>query len=110
MRLLDELDAFDADTYIPSHQRPWTKEEFRQERDKLRMMAKFTDLCGGDKLKITKEYQNYVDRTLKEDEIETIAYFENQMKRHLKERRRNLNACKDNTVNRTRGRRKTESC
>lgn len=77
LRLLDELDAFDADTYIPSHQRPWTKEEFRQETDILRMMAKFTDLCGGDKQKITKEYQHYVNRELKEDELETIAYFVN---------------------------------
>ncbi|WP_224930916.1 MBL fold metallo-hydrolase [Bacillus safensis] len=77
LRLLDELEAFDADTYIPSHQRPWTKEEFRQERDKLRVMAKFTDQCGGDKQKITKEYQHYVNRELKEDELETIDYFVN---------------------------------
>ncbi|MED1458780.1 MBL fold metallo-hydrolase [Bacillus safensis] len=76
-RLLDELEAFDADTYIPSHQRPWTKKEFRQETNKLRMMAKFTDQCGGDKQKITKEYQHYVNRELKEDELETIAYFVN---------------------------------
>ncbi|KIL20313.1 hypothetical protein B4134_3809 [Bacillus safensis] len=77
LRLLDELDAFDAETYIPSHQRPWTKEEFRQETDKLRMIAKFTDQCGGDKQKITNEYQKYVNRELKEDELETIAYFVN---------------------------------
>ncbi|KIL16851.1 hypothetical protein B4107_3772 [Bacillus safensis] len=77
LRLLDELDAFDADTYIPSHQRPWTKEEFRQETDKLRMIAKLTDQCGGDQQKITKEYQNDVNRELNEDELETIAYFVN---------------------------------
>ncbi|MDR7247359.1 hypothetical protein [Bacillus pumilus] len=74
LRLLEELEAFDADTYIPSHQRPWTKEEFRQETDKLR---KFTDRCGGDKQKITKEYQNYVNRELKDVELETIVYFVN---------------------------------
>lgn len=77
LRLLNELDGFDADMYIPSHQRPWTKEEFRQETNKLRMIAKYTDLCGGDKQKITIEYQNYVNRELKEDELETIAYFVN---------------------------------
>ncbi|MFD4418894.1 MBL fold metallo-hydrolase [Bacillus safensis] len=77
LRLLDELEAFDADTYIPSHQRPWTKKEFRQETDKLRMIAKFTDQCGGDKQKIMKEYQHYVNRELKEDELETIDYFVN---------------------------------
>ncbi|WP_144459642.1 MBL fold metallo-hydrolase [Bacillus pumilus] len=77
LRLLDELDAFDAETYIPSHQRPWSKEEFRQETDKLRIMAKYTDLFGGDQQKITNEYQKYVNRELKEDELETIAYFVN---------------------------------
>ncbi|MEK5499369.1 MBL fold metallo-hydrolase [Bacillus sp. FSL M8-0077] len=77
LRLLDELEAFDAETYIPSHQRPWSKEEFRQETDKLRMIAKFTDLCGGDQQKITNEYRKYVNRELKEDELETIAYFVN---------------------------------
>ncbi len=77
LRLLDELDAFDAETYIPSHQRPWTKEEFRQETDKLRMMAKYTDLYGGDQERIKSEYQTHVNRELKEDELETIAYFVN---------------------------------
>jgi len=75
LRLLDELDAFDAETYIPSHQRPWSKEEFRQETDKLGKIAKFTDLFGGDQRKITNEYQKYVNRELKEDELETIEYF-----------------------------------
>ena len=77
LRLLDELEAFDADTYIPSHQRPWTKEEFCQERDKLRMITKFTGLCGGDHQKIVSEYQAHVNRELKEDELETIDYFVN---------------------------------
>ncbi|AVM26007.1 MBL fold metallo-hydrolase [Bacillus pumilus] len=77
LRLLDELDAFEADTYIPSHQRPWSKEEFRQETDKLRMMAKYTDLCGGDQQRITQEYQDYVNRELTEDEVETITDFVN---------------------------------
>ncbi|WP_375566657.1 MBL fold metallo-hydrolase [Bacillus pumilus] len=77
LRLLDELEAFDAETYIPSHQRPWTKKEFRQETDKLRMIAKYTDLYGGDRQRIVSEYQAHVNRELKEDELETIAYFVN---------------------------------
>ncbi|MBR0604382.1 MBL fold metallo-hydrolase, partial [Bacillus safensis] len=52
-------------------------EEFRQETDKLRMIAKFTDLCDGDKQKITKEYQHYVNKELKDVELETIDYFVN---------------------------------
>ncbi|HEY2421039.1 MAG TPA: MBL fold metallo-hydrolase [Neobacillus sp.] len=77
LRLLDELETFDADTYIPSHQQPISKEEFNQEAAKLRTIAKYTDICGGDKQKIIEEYEKYVKRELKEDERETIADFVN---------------------------------
>ncbi|RDU37313.1 MBL fold metallo-hydrolase [Neobacillus piezotolerans] len=77
LRLLDELESFDADTYIPSHQKPISKEEFNQEAAKLRTIAKYTDTCRGDKQKIMKEYKNHVKRELTEDEMETIADFVN---------------------------------
>ena len=77
LRLLDELESFDAETYIPSHQKPISKEEFNQEVDKLRSIAKFTDLCVGDKQKILVEYEKHVKRELTEDERVTIADFVN---------------------------------
>ncbi|OCA82228.1 Zn-dependent hydrolase [Bacillus sp. FJAT-27225] len=77
LRLLDVLESFDADTYIPSHQKPISKEEFNQEADKLRTIAKYTDSCGGDKQKIIEEYEKHVKRELTEDEMETIADFVN---------------------------------
>ncbi|WP_316572258.1 MBL fold metallo-hydrolase [Neobacillus sp. YIM B06451] len=77
LRLLDELESFDAETYIPSHQKPITKEEFKQEAAKLRTIAKYTEICGGDKQKMMEEYKKYVKRELTEDEMETIADFVN---------------------------------
>ncbi|MEK4027483.1 MBL fold metallo-hydrolase [Pseudobacillus sp. FSL P4-0506] len=77
LRLLDELESFDADTYIPSHQKPISKEEFNKEAAKLRTIAKYTDICGGDKQKIIAEYEKCVKRKLTEDERETIADFVN---------------------------------
>ncbi|MBZ5750117.1 MBL fold metallo-hydrolase [Metabacillus rhizolycopersici] len=77
LRLLDELELFDADTYIPSHQKPISKEEFNKEAAKLRTIAKYTDIYGGDKQKIIEEYEKYVKRELTEDERETIADFVN---------------------------------
>ncbi|RDW16737.1 MBL fold metallo-hydrolase [Oceanobacillus chungangensis] len=77
LRLLDELESFDADTYIPSHQKPISKEEFNQEAAKLRTIAKYTDSCGGDKQKIIEEYGKYVNRELTEDEMVTITDFVN---------------------------------
>lgn len=77
LRLLDELELFDAETYIPSHQKPISKEEFNIEVAKLRTIAKYTDICNGDEQKILEEYENCVKRELTEDEIETISYFAN---------------------------------
>ncbi|WP_332650405.1 MBL fold metallo-hydrolase [Lysinibacillus sp. 54212] len=77
LRLLDELEQFDAETYIPSHQKPISKEEYNQEVAKLRMIAKYTDICGGDQQKIIKEYKKHVSRELTEDEREAISNFVN---------------------------------
>ena len=75
LRLLDVLESFDAETYIPSHQEPISKKEFEKEVAMLRTIANYTDSCKGDKLKITKDYQNHVKRELTEDELETISNF-----------------------------------
>ncbi|OLP67057.1 hypothetical protein BACPU_04160 [Bacillus pumilus] len=77
LRLLEELESFDAETYIPSHQKPITKEEFHQEATKLRMIATYTERYRGDQQVILKEYEKYVKRELREDEIETIGQFVN---------------------------------
>lgn len=75
LRLLDVLETFDAETYIPSHQQPISKEAFNMEVAMLRTIAKYTEDCNGDQLKIVKKYENYVKRELTEDELETISHF-----------------------------------
>ena len=51
--------------------------EKREKAPSRKVIAKFTDICGGDKQDIMVEYENYVGRELTEDEMETIAYFAN---------------------------------
>lgn len=75
LRLLDVLETFDAETYIPSHQQPISKEAFDKEVAMLRTIAKYTEVCKGDLPIIVKEYENYVKRELTEDELETISHF-----------------------------------
>ena len=77
LRVLDILDTFDAETYIPSHQQPISKEEFDLEVAMLRTIAKYTEDCNGDQPKIVKKYEDYVKRELTEDELETISFFVN---------------------------------
>lgn len=75
LRLLDVLESFDAEIYIPSHQQPISKEEFDQEVALLRTIANYTARFEGDKLNITKEYEKHVKRELTEDELEVISQF-----------------------------------
>jgi len=77
LRLLDVLEQFDAETYIPSHQQPISKEAFNQEVAKLRTIATYTESYSGDQQKITAAYEAHIKRELTEDEIETILNFVN---------------------------------
>ena len=77
LRVLDLLDTFDAETYIPSHQQPIPKEDFNKEVAMLRTIAKYTEDCNGDQPKIVKKYEDYVKRELTEDELDTISDFVN---------------------------------
>ncbi|KGR75402.1 MBL fold metallo-hydrolase [Ureibacillus sinduriensis] len=77
LRLLDELEQFDAETYILSHQMPISKSEFNEQAAMLRMIAKYTNICGGDHQKITREYGKHVNRELTEDEMDMISDFAN---------------------------------
>lgn len=77
LRVLDLLDTFDAEVYIPSHQQPISKEDFDLEVAMLRTIAKYTEDCNGDQPEIEKKYEDYVKRELTEEEIETISFFVN---------------------------------
>lgn len=78
LQLLDQIETYDAHTYVLSHHpRPLSKEEFNEEVTLLRTTAKFTELCNGDQQKIIEEFRLHVNRELTEDELETISYFVN---------------------------------
>ncbi|WP_163100656.1 MBL fold metallo-hydrolase [Peribacillus alkalitolerans] len=77
LSLLTLLETFDANTYILSHWKPISKEEFEVEAHLLRTVAKITETFQGDFIQMKEAFETYVERPLTEDEIETLEYFAN---------------------------------
>jgi glyoxylase-like metal-dependent hydrolase (beta-lactamase superfamily II) len=77
LSLIDQLEEFDAETYILSHWKPINRAEFLQEINLLKSIALLTEKNSGNPDAIRSEYQLTLDRQLTEDEIETINYFVN---------------------------------
>ncbi|QOR68077.1 MBL fold metallo-hydrolase [Cytobacillus suaedae] len=77
LALIQELEAFDAETYILSHWKPINRSEFLQEIQMLKTIGIYTEKYHGDAEKIKLAYKQSMDRELNEDELETIEYFIN---------------------------------
>lgn len=75
LALLEVLETFDAETYILSHWKPISKEEYNSESKMLRTIAELTGRLNGEQSKIIEEYKNSCRRELTEDELETISFF-----------------------------------
>ncbi|MED4228901.1 MBL fold metallo-hydrolase [Neobacillus cucumis] len=71
------LEQFDAETYILSHWKPISKDEFNQEMQLLKAVAYYTEKCNGNADQIKWEYAREINRELNEEELETIEYFVN---------------------------------
>lgn len=76
-KLIQELEKFDAETYILSHGTAINRDEFSQEIHLLKTVGTYTETHKGDEEKIKAAYKKELDRELNEDEIETITYFVN---------------------------------
>ncbi|KAB2451921.1 MBL fold metallo-hydrolase [Bacillus sp. CH126_4D] len=76
-KLIEELEAFDAETYILSHGTAINREEFLQEMHLLKTVGTYTEIHKGDEENIKEAYKRDVDRELNEDELETITFFVN---------------------------------
>lgn len=83
LKLLDKIETFDAETYILSHWKPITKDEFKQEVTMLRAIATCTKSAKGDKGKIVEEYKKIIGQELSEDEMEVINEFVNGFHKEL---------------------------
>ncbi|MGH0428230.1 MBL fold metallo-hydrolase [Bacillus hominis] len=75
--LIDELEQFDAETYILSHGEAIDRAEFLQEIHLLKTVGTYTETHKGDEEKIKAAYKQELGRELNEDELETITYFVN---------------------------------
>lgn len=77
LALIQELEEYDAETYILSHWKPINRSEFLQEIHMLKKIGIYTEKYKGDAETIKLEYKHSIDRELNEDELETIEYFVN---------------------------------
>jgi glyoxylase-like metal-dependent hydrolase (beta-lactamase superfamily II) len=75
LQLVEKLESFEAETYILSHWKPISKEEFNYEVNLLKSIAGYTELHKGDTAKIIDAYEKQLNRNLNEDELDTIQYF-----------------------------------
>lgn len=75
--LIDELEKFNAETYILSHGEAIDREGFLKEIQLLKTVGTYTEAHKGDEEKIKAAYKQELDRELNEDELETITYFVN---------------------------------
>jgi glyoxylase-like metal-dependent hydrolase (beta-lactamase superfamily II) len=76
-KLIQELEKFDAETYILSHGEAIDRTEFLEEINLLKTVGTYTETYKGDAEKIKVAYKQELDRELNEDELETITYFVN---------------------------------
>lgn len=76
-KLLDTIEAFDAEFYVLSHEEVKTKQEFAEDIEMLRKAARLTEVHCGDIKKIVEAYEAELGRKLNEDESEILEYFSN---------------------------------
>jgi len=78
LRLIAEIEKYDADTYILSHHsHPCTKQEMVREFTLMKECAELVVNYQGNGLFIQQEISQKLNRDLTEDELETVGFFVN---------------------------------
>ncbi|TFD94446.1 MBL fold metallo-hydrolase [Jeotgalibacillus sp. R-1-5s-1] len=77
VKLLDTLDQFDAETYVYSHWKPATKEEFQKEATLLRTLAELVTKYEGNREEMVRALEVRLERSPEEEELEVLDYFVN---------------------------------
>ncbi|PYZ97637.1 Zn-dependent hydrolase [Alteribacter lacisalsi] len=77
LSLLDKIEAFDAQTYVISHWKAITRQEYVKEADLLRTLAFLVSEHEGDLDHILKELEAHKGEPLEMEEAETADYFVN---------------------------------
>ncbi|KWW20664.1 Zn-dependent hydrolase [Peribacillus simplex] len=77
-RLVEKMEAYDADTYILSHHdQPCTKQEMEAELNLMKQCTRAVVEHRGDRAKIERDLATEANRELTEHELETIGFFVN---------------------------------
>lgn len=77
IKLLDNIEEFEADTYIISHWKPISRSEYVFETELMRTVAELVTSCYGDRINMITSLEKQRGRKLTEDEDEMITYFIN---------------------------------
>ncbi|HZG70300.1 MAG TPA: hypothetical protein VEY51_02105, partial [Chondromyces sp.] len=78
LKLISRLETYEAETICLSHhQSPLTKEEFQKELYVMKHTAELTKKYEGNKQTIEQELSQLLDRTLNEEELNTVEFFVN---------------------------------
>lgn len=80
LELLDKIELFDADTYIISHWKPISRQEYEIESNLLRHLSTLVVDSNGDSIKMKNGLETKYGRPLTEDELIAIDYFVNGYK------------------------------
>jgi glyoxylase-like metal-dependent hydrolase (beta-lactamase superfamily II) len=75
--MLDEIEAFDAETYIISHWKPISKKEFQEEADLLRSTAELIKKWNGNEGEVRAGLEKKYGTPLSEEEELALTYFVN---------------------------------
>jgi len=75
--LLEKIERYNVDTYIESHWKPETREEFSQETKRLRVIASCIEDYDGDQETLIAEVTRMLGRQVNQDDLETITHFIN---------------------------------
>jgi len=80
LALLEKIESYNAETYLESHWKPETKEEFSRETKRLRVIASCVEDYDGDQDTLITAVTSKLGRQVNEEDLETITYFINGLR------------------------------
>jgi glyoxylase-like metal-dependent hydrolase (beta-lactamase superfamily II) len=75
--VLEKVASYNAETYIESHWKPETREEFQREAERLRVTAGCMENYDGDRGRLMAELARKLGRPINQEDLETVTYFIN---------------------------------
>lgn len=78
--LIEKIESYNAETYLESHWKPETREEFSRETKRLRVIASCIEDYDGDQNALITAVTRELGRQVNEEDLETITHFINGLR------------------------------